>query len=41
MISPPFPVDQDTITKKIKVLKAQQPIGELFLAIVDLNSFNR
>lgn len=35
MISPPFPVDQDTITKKIKVLKAQQPIGELFLAIVD------
>jgi DGQHR domain-containing protein len=34
MISP-LPVDQDTITKRVKVLKARQPIGDLFVAVVD------
>jgi DGQHR domain-containing protein len=31
----PYPIDRDTIVKKIRAFKAQQPIGDLFFATVD------
>jgi hypothetical protein len=35
MVSPDLPIDDHVITKKIKALKAQQPIGDIFVATVD------
>jgi len=35
MISALLPKDQDTIVKKIRALKAKQPIGDIFVATVD------
>ena len=31
----PFPIDQGVITRKIKALKAVQPIGDIFVATID------
>jgi DGQHR domain-containing protein len=31
----PYPVDQDVVTKKIRALRARQPIGDIFIASVD------
>src|SRR5690242_10812328 len=35
MTTKEFPVDRDVITKRIPVLKAAQPIGDVFVAVVD------
>jgi DGQHR domain-containing protein len=35
MTAEPYPVDRDVIVRKIRAFKAQQPIGDLYLAVVD------
>lgn len=35
MATEPYPVDQDTIVKRIRAFKARQPIGDIFFAAVD------
>jgi DGQHR domain-containing protein len=35
MTAEPYPVDQDTIVRKIRAFRARQPIGDVFVAIVD------
>lgn len=35
MVSPALPIDEHVITKKLRALKAEQPIGDIFVATVD------
>lgn len=35
MTTEPYPIDQDTIVKKIRAFRARQPIGDLYFATVD------
>lgn len=35
MSGAPYPIDQDTIVKKIRAFRARQPIGDIFFATVD------
>ena len=35
MTAEPYPVDRDIIVKKFRAFKARQPIGDLYLAVVD------
>ena len=35
MTTEPYPIDQDTIVRKIRAFRARQPIGDLYFATVD------